>query len=79
MTDTAGLHLKANYDAPLTIEEVEALVQDRRARHQSHARISAVIYPVLTVIGTLATCCPHPAGSSFHASSTRVCSSSTAG
>ena len=54
MTDTAGLHLKANYDAPLTIEEVEALVQDRRARHQSHARISAVIYPILTVIGTLA-------------------------
>jgi NitT/TauT family transport system permease protein len=54
MTDTAGLHLEASYDAPLTIEEVEARVQDRRARHQSHARISAVTYPILTVIGTLA-------------------------
>jgi NitT/TauT family transport system permease protein len=54
MTDTTGLHLEASYDAPLTIEEVEARVQDRRARHQSHARISAVTYPILTVIGTLA-------------------------
>jgi NitT/TauT family transport system permease protein len=53
MTDTTGLHVKTNYDAPLTIEEVEARVQDRRARHQSHARISAVIYPILTVVGTL--------------------------
>jgi NitT/TauT family transport system permease protein len=53
MTDTAGLHVETNYDAPLTIEEVEARVQDRRARHQSHARISAVIYPILTVVGTL--------------------------
>jgi NitT/TauT family transport system permease protein len=53
MTDTTGLHAKTNYDAPLTIEEVEARVQDRRARHQSHARISAVIYPILTVVGTL--------------------------
>jgi NitT/TauT family transport system permease protein len=54
MTDTAGLHVETNYDAPLTIEEVEARVQDRRARHRSHARISAVIYPIMTVIGTLA-------------------------
>jgi NitT/TauT family transport system permease protein len=54
MTDTTGLHLEASYDAPLTIEEVEARVQDRRARHQSHARISAVTYPILTVIGILA-------------------------
>src|ERR1700730_11083621 len=53
MTDTTGLHVETNYDAPLTIEEVEARVQDRRARHQSHARISAVIYPILTVVGTL--------------------------
>jgi NitT/TauT family transport system permease protein len=53
MTDTAGLHVETNYDAPLTIEEVEARVQDRRARHRSHARISAVIYPILTVVGTL--------------------------
>ena len=53
MTDTAGLHVKTNHDAPLTIEEVEARVQDRRARHRSHARISAVIYPIMTVIGTL--------------------------
>jgi NitT/TauT family transport system permease protein len=54
MTDTAGLHLEASYDAPLTIEEVEARVQDRRARHRSHARISSVTYPILTVIGTFA-------------------------
>src|SRR5258708_24451856 len=53
MTDTTGLPLKADYDAPLTIEEVEAQVQDRRARRQSNARISAIVYPVLTVIGTL--------------------------
>jgi len=53
MTDATGLHVKTNYDAPLTIEEVEAQVQDRRARRQSNARISAIVYPVLTVIGTL--------------------------
>jgi NitT/TauT family transport system permease protein len=40
-------------DTALTIEQVEAQVQDRRARHQSRARISAVIYPIMTVIGTL--------------------------
>jgi NitT/TauT family transport system permease protein len=54
MTDAAGLHLEANYETQLTIEEVEAQVQDRRARHRSHARFSAVIYPTLTVIGALA-------------------------
>jgi NitT/TauT family transport system permease protein len=53
MTNTTGLHVETNYDAPLTIEQVEARVQDRRARHRSHARISAVIYPILTVVGTL--------------------------
>jgi NitT/TauT family transport system permease protein len=53
MTDATGLHVKTNFDAPLTIEEVEAQVQDRRARHRSNARISAIVYPVLTVIGTL--------------------------
>src|SRR5436189_2739044 len=52
MTGTTGQQVKAN--APLTIEEVEAQVQDRRARHRSHARISAVLYPIMTVIGTLA-------------------------
>src|SRR6266852_2224653 len=54
MTDTTGLHAKTHDDAPLTIEEVEARVEHRRARHQSYARISAVIYPIMTVIGTLA-------------------------
>jgi len=53
MTDTTGLHLKASYDAPLTIEEVEARIEDSRSRHQLHARVSAVIYPTMTVIGTL--------------------------
>jgi NitT/TauT family transport system permease protein len=45
--------MKVRNDAALTIEQVEAEVQDRRARHQLHARLSAVIYPILTVVGTL--------------------------
>jgi NitT/TauT family transport system permease protein len=53
MTGTTGPHLETGYDAPLSIEEVEAQVQDRRVRRRSRARISAVIYPVMTVIGTL--------------------------
>jgi NitT/TauT family transport system permease protein len=53
MTGTTGPHLETSYDAPLSIEEVEARVQDRRVRRRSRARISAVIYPVLTVVGTL--------------------------
>jgi NitT/TauT family transport system permease protein len=53
MTDTTGSHLETSHDAPLSIEEVEARVQDRRVRRRSRARISAVIYPVLTVVGTL--------------------------
>ncbi len=54
MTDTTEPHVETNYDAALSIEEVEARVQDRRARGRSRARISAVIYPVLTVVCTLA-------------------------
>jgi NitT/TauT family transport system permease protein len=53
MTDTTGPHLETSHDAPLSIEEVEAQVQDRRVRRRSRARISAVIYPVMTVVGTL--------------------------
>jgi NitT/TauT family transport system permease protein len=53
MTDTTGPHLETSNDAPLSIEEVEARVQDRRVRRRSRARISAVIYPVMTVVGTL--------------------------
>ena len=53
MTGTTGSHLETSHDAPLSIEEVEARVQDRRVRRRSRARISAVIYPVLTVVGTL--------------------------
>lgn len=53
MTGTTGPHLETSYDAPLSIEEVEARVQDRRVRRRSRARISAVIYPVMTVVGTL--------------------------
>jgi len=53
MTGTTGPHLETSYDAPLSIEEVEAQVQDRRVRRRSRARISAVIYPVMTVVGTL--------------------------
>jgi len=50
MTTQAKIH----DDAALTIEQVEAQVQDRQARHQLRARTSAVIYPIMTVIGTLA-------------------------
>ena len=53
MTDTTRLNVQTNYDAPLSIEEVEARVQDSRARRRSHARISAIIYPIMTVVGTL--------------------------
>jgi NitT/TauT family transport system permease protein len=53
MTGTTGPHLETSYDAPLSIEEVEAQVQDRRVRRRSRARISAIIYPIMTVIGTL--------------------------
>jgi NitT/TauT family transport system permease protein len=53
MTDTTGPHLETSHDVPLSIEEVEAQVQDRRVRRRSRARISAVIYPVMTVVGTL--------------------------
>ena len=53
MTDTTGPHLETSHDAPLSIEEVEARVQDRRVRRRSRARISAVIYPVMTVVGTV--------------------------
>jgi NitT/TauT family transport system permease protein len=53
MTETTGPHLETSYDAPLSIEEVEARVQNRRVRRRSRARISAIIYPVMTVIGTL--------------------------
>ena len=53
MTDTTRLNVQTNYDAPLSIEEVEARVQDSRARRRSHARISAIIYPIMTIVGTL--------------------------
>src|SRR5262245_43264645 len=53
MIDSRGLQAKPQDDMPLTIE-VEARIELRRARHQSYARISAVIYPIMTVIGTLA-------------------------
>ena len=52
MTDANELHTKTS--APRTIDEVEALVQSRTAQHRSHARMSAIVYPILTVIGTIA-------------------------
>ena len=48
MTDT-----EMHDNAALTIEQVEAQVQHRQARHQMRARTSAVVYPIVTVIGTL--------------------------
>ena len=52
MTEATDLNVKTS--APRTIDEVEALVENRRAQRRFRARISAIVYPTLTVIGTLA-------------------------
>ena len=52
MTQATDRNVKTS--APRTIDEVEALVENRRAQRRSHARISAIVYPTLTLIGTLA-------------------------
>ena len=52
MTEATDLNVKTS--APRTIDEVEALVENRRAQRRFRARISAIVYPTLTVVGTLA-------------------------
>src|SRR6185295_1372793 len=52
MTDIDEPHVRPS--RPRTIEEVEALVQSRTARHRSRARMSAIAYPILTMVGTIA-------------------------
>ncbi len=39
---------------PLAIEEVEARVQRALARRESHARLAAIVYPILVVLALLA-------------------------
>jgi NitT/TauT family transport system permease protein len=53
MAKTSGSNADVRADEALSIEEVEARVQDRRARHRSHTRIGAVIYPIVTLGATL--------------------------
>jgi len=52
MSNTTELQAKTS--TPRTIDEVETLVQDRIARRRSRARLSAIVYPILSVLGTLA-------------------------
>ena len=52
MTEATDPNVKTS--APRTIDEVEALVENRRAQRRFRARISAIVYPTLTVVGTLA-------------------------
>jgi NitT/TauT family transport system permease protein len=50
MTDATGLKVR---DEVLSIEQVEARENDRRARRQVHDRISAVVYPVATLTAAI--------------------------
>jgi NitT/TauT family transport system permease protein len=45
--------MSAHPDEVLSIEEVEARVQDRRARHDSYVRISSVVYPIAMIAGVI--------------------------
>ena len=49
-----GSSLGTRSDETMTIEEVEARVERRRARSLSYARISAVVYPIVAVAVTIA-------------------------
>lgn len=53
MTDAIGTKVRADHDDLLSIEEVEARESARRTRHQSHDRIAAVLYPIVTMIGVI--------------------------
>jgi NitT/TauT family transport system permease protein len=46
---TTGSDVDLRDNETLSIEEVEARVQDRRARHRSRTRVGAVIYPIATL------------------------------
>ncbi|HSJ40845.1 MAG TPA: ABC transporter permease, partial [Xanthobacteraceae bacterium] len=53
MAHAPGTSLRTDTHEHLSIEEVEAREKDRRARHQSHDRIAAVLYPVATMVGVI--------------------------
>ena len=53
MAHATGTSLRTDPDEHLSIEEVEAREKDRRARHRSHDRIAAVLYPVATMVGVI--------------------------
>jgi len=53
MAPATGTSLRTEPDEHLSIEEVEAREKVRRARHQSHDRIAAVLYPVATIVGVI--------------------------
>lgn len=53
MSDVAQPDLRPTPTGYITIEEVEAREKERRARHQSHDRISAVAYPVATMVAVI--------------------------
>ena len=50
MTDATGLKVR---DEVLSIEQVEAREKDRRARRKAYDRVSAVIYPIVTLVGAI--------------------------
>lgn len=52
MTDATGIKLGA-HEEPLSLDQVEARENARRARNKFYDRISAVAYPILTLIGVI--------------------------
>ena len=54
MTNVTRPSLSPHQDEGLSIEQVEARVQHRRARHESYARVSAILLPIVTIVAALA-------------------------
>ena len=48
-----GIETKAGPGETLTIEQVEARENDRRARHRSYDRIASVLYPIAAMVGAI--------------------------
>jgi NitT/TauT family transport system permease protein len=55
MTDAIGAELKVrnDRDEALSIEQVEARENDRRAKRQAYDRVSSVVYPAATLAGVI--------------------------
>ncbi|MGH9810369.1 MAG: hypothetical protein ACRD9W_24495, partial [Terriglobia bacterium] len=53
MAHTTETEARADHGDYLSIEEVEAREKDRRARNRSHDRISAVLYPAITMVAAI--------------------------